>query len=59
MTRRLIRTVAQADASPQGSVADDGWGHQYIRRGDAWVREIWIESAELLADGPVETEDPE
>ncbi|MFC4373278.1 hypothetical protein ACFO5K_04115 [Nocardia halotolerans] len=54
-----IRTVAQADAQPDGTTVGDGWGHQLTRRNGAWVREIWVDSAELLADGPVDTEDPE
>lgn len=59
MTRRLVRTVTQADASPEGAVADDGWGHEFTRRDDGWFREIWIDSTELLADGPVYIQEPE
>ncbi|TDP27620.1 hypothetical protein [Nocardia ignorata] len=57
MSRRRVRTIDQTDAVPKGSIADDRWGHEFIRHEDGWVREIWIDSAELLADGPVYIED--
>ncbi|WP_109527189.1 MULTISPECIES: hypothetical protein [Nocardia] len=57
MTR--IESVEQAEATPDGVRAHDGWGEIVTRRGDGWVREIWVSSEELLADGPVEIAEDE
>jgi hypothetical protein len=47
---KYIHTVKEAEAAPEGTSVDDGWGDQWTRRGDGWVREVWCSHDELIKE---------